>query len=100
MPKTLLKLSEDGARLTIDGDLNLSSVATLFADAPAFGKNLRSIDLQEVGDSDSAGLALLLHWSHVAKRATGVAAKLQFTHAPPRLRKLAKVAGVDDLFEK
>lgn len=100
MPKTVLQLSEDATRLTIDGDLNLSTAATLFDDAPRFGKKLRSIDLQKVDDSDSAGLALLLHWSHEAKRATGDTTQLQFTHAPPRLRKLAKVAGVDDLFVK
>ncbi len=53
------------------------------------------IDLRDVSDVDSAGLAVLIEWLAQA-RARGT--RLEFTNLPPALRSLAKLSGVEFLF--
>jgi phospholipid transport system transporter-binding protein len=50
------------------------------------------IDLAEVSNSDSAGLALLIEWLKIAK--TGHA-QLRFKNVPIQLLTLAKLSGFD-----
>ena len=92
------ELRADGAgRLRASGQLGLeSAIGALgagLAALPNGGDCL--IDLREVNDVDSAGLAVLIEWLAQA-RARGT--RLEFTNLPPALRSLAKLSGVEFLF--
>lgn len=89
-------LSRDRTRncIELSGDLTSRTVSALFARAPQFGGRQVRIDLRAVGDVDSSGLALLLHWSHLAGASAG---QLVFTGAPAQLREMAKITGLDGL---
>lgn len=87
-------LSRDRARdcIELSGDLTCRTVSALFAQTPRFSGQPMRVDLRAVGDVDSSGLALLLHWSHLAGASAG---KLVFTGAPAQLCKMAKIAGLE-----
>lgn len=87
-------LSRDRARdcIELSGDLTSRTVGALFAQTPRFGGQPMHVDLRAVGDVDSSGLALLLHWSHLAGASAG---KLVFTGAPAQLREMAKITGLE-----
>lgn len=92
------QLRADGAgRLRASGQLSLeSAIGALeagLASLPTAGQCV--IDLREVSDVDSAGLAVLIEWLAQA-RARG--AHLEFSNLPPPLRSLAKLSGVEFLF--
>jgi phospholipid transport system transporter-binding protein len=92
------ELRADGAgRLRASGQLGLeSAIAALGAGLAALpnGGDCR-IDLRDVSDVDSAGLAVLIEWLAQA-RARGT--RLEFTNLPPALRSLATLSGVEFLF--
>lgn len=89
-------LSRDPARncIKLSGDLTSRTVTALFAQTPRFSGRQVRIDLRAVGDVDSSGLALLLHWSHLAGASAG---QLVFTGAPAQLCEMAKITGLDGL---
>lgn len=93
MPATLNR-APGGFELA--GDLTFSTAPQWFAETPRFdaGQTPARIDLRAVGEVDSGGLALLLHWRQAAARA---GAGLTFTGAPAQLREMAKITGVAGL---
>ena len=110
MPATAT-LTRARGRLELAGDLTGGSVPGLFAQTPRFDAESTAeatasdasaepaalrIDLRAVGEVDSSGLALLLHWRGVAARAN---ARLTFTGAPAQLREMAKITGVETLLD-
>ncbi|MDD9858222.1 MAG: STAS domain-containing protein [Gammaproteobacteria bacterium] len=94
-------LSRDRGRIALAGDLTSRTVPALFAQTPRFGAGAADasaplrIDLRAVGEVDSSGLALLLHWANTA--AAGSSGKLTFTGAPPQLCEMAKITGLEAL---
>ena len=52
------------------------------------------VDLANVSDADSAGLALLIEWLRIAKDAKQ---QLQFSNVPEQISALARISEVDDL---
>ena len=76
-------------------DAESMAESAMSSDASAEPAALR-IDLRAVGEVDSSGLALLLHWRDVAARAN---ARLTFTGAPAQLREMAKITGVETLLD-
>lgn len=91
----LTRATRAGDGLELAGDLTLATAPQLFAETPRFdaGADAR-IDLRAIGDVDSGGLALLLHWQNAAAVA---AARLTYTGAPPQLREMAKITGAEAL---
>jgi len=105
-------LTRARGRLELAGDLTGGSVPGLFAQTPRFDAESMAesavsagasaepaalcIDLRAVGEVDSSGLALLLHWRGVAARSN---ARLTFTGAPAQLREMAKITGVETLLD-
>jgi phospholipid transport system transporter-binding protein len=92
------ELRADGAgRLRASGQLGLeTAIGALGAGLAALPKGGEClIDLREVSDVDSAGLAVLIEWLAQA-RARGT--RLVYTNLPPALRSLAKLSGVEFLF--
>ena len=95
MPAAQLETVAPG-RYRLQGELSFATVGSLleryhdtFDSAPTV-----IIDLSDVKHSDSAGLALLIEWLRLAKRA---GKKLSYSNLPPQLLALARLSDVDDL---
>lgn len=86
----------EGGGIGLSGDLTVKTARRLFDQTPPFGPGEGTVDLESVRETDSAGLALLVHWSNVARSSS---AELVFTGAPAQLRQLAKIAGLAALFK-
>lgn len=83
------QLAERGAgRCALSGALTFETAPWLWQQLETGGllKGAQEADLAEVGDADSAGLALLVAW-RARRRAEG--GDLKFTHMPARLTALA-----------
>jgi phospholipid transport system transporter-binding protein len=88
-------IRRDGTRMVLSGPVTLGNVATLLEEGRRHvDEGVRTIDLGEVTEMDSALLALLLAWLREAKLRDVV---LQFTHLPESLRTIARLYGVADL---
>lgn len=88
-------LTRAGDGLELTGDLTLATAPKLFAETPRFDLGaMACIDLRAVGEVDSAGLALLVHWRATA---TAAGAQLTFAAAPPQLREMATITGTAKL---
>lgn len=97
------RLERAGAnRYTLSGPLTFDTVPGLYRDAGtdflADADRSRPVELSldSVGRCDSAGLALLLEWLHVA-RERGVG--LRFEGLPEQLVSLVRVSDLDEVLE-
>lgn len=95
----LTQLADIGnGQVRLKGELSFISVPDLWKHSQrmftASEKSTVVIDLAEVEKVDSAGLALLVAWSRLAKKS---ALTLQFIHVPPKLIALAQANKLDDL---
>lgn len=81
--------------VTLSGPLTLKTVPAWFEKTPQFCAQPIRVDLAAVQEADSAGLALLVHWSKLARASS---TPLQFTEVPPQLYQLAKIADLEELF--
>ena len=88
-------IRREGERLVVSGAVTLGNVAALLDEGRRHvDEGVRTVDLGEVTEMDSALLALLLAWLREAK-ARGRA--LQLLRPPEALRTIAKLYGVDTL---
>lgn len=86
--------AEGDGMLTVHGVLNFDSVPDVFAQSAAWvqkSEGAITIDLKNVERADSAGLALLVEWLHLA-RIKG--RELKFVNMPEQLRSLIRVNGL------
>jgi phospholipid transport system transporter-binding protein len=83
-------------RYRVKGELSFATVGALLeASRKDFeGAAALDIDLSGVEHSDSAGLALLIEWLRLAKRA---GKRLSYSNLPPQLLAIARMSDVDDL---
>ncbi|NKB75936.1 MAG: STAS domain-containing protein [Gammaproteobacteria bacterium] len=81
--------------LMVSGPLTLKTVSKLFDQPLVFNSAAQVIDLKEVTHIDSAGLALLIHWSHEAQRAQSRAV---YCNLPENLKELAQLCMLDEMF--
>ena len=88
-------IRREGSRLVLSGAVTLGNAATLLDEGRRhLAEGVRTIDLGEVSEMDSALLALLLAWLREARqREHGLA----FTNLPESLRTIARLYGVDRL---
>ncbi|GHD61768.1 STAS domain-containing protein [Jeongeupia chitinilytica] len=84
----------EAARIAPTGALTLANAAErLKLDGwPAAGGSL-AVDLAGIGEVDSAGVSVLLHWLREAQRRQ---VTLHFVHVPTALQQLARLYGVAD----
>lgn len=88
-------IRRDGERMLLSGAVTLANVAQILDEGRRHvDEGVRTVDLGEVTELDSALLALLLVWLREA-RARGHA--LVFTRLPASLRTIAGLYGVDEL---
>lgn len=83
-------------RYALGGDLDGAAVATLWPRGRELfdGRTALRVDLAGVGQTDSAGVALLVYWRGQAARCRQ---SLQFVNIPPQMRGLIRVAGLENL---
>lgn len=84
-------------RLIISGDLNFKTIVLLWKQSLPYLENIShiDIDLSQVTNSNSAGLALLLEWLKYGKREKKT---ITFNGIPSQLHSIAEVAGIAGLF--
>jgi phospholipid transport system transporter-binding protein len=85
-------------RFRVSGVLDASTAADVLEESePCFAQAqepMLEVDLGGVGDSDSAGLALLIEWLRIAKQA---GKKIHFANVPAQIEALARISEVEDL---
>jgi len=83
-------------RFRVSGVLNAVTVVDLLKESRErfAGVTRIELDLGAVGESDSAGLALLLEWLRVARHANQ---QIHYTNVPTQISALARISEVDDL---
>ncbi|OAI50379.1 hypothetical protein AYO46_02475 [Betaproteobacteria bacterium SCGC AG-212-J23] len=81
--------------MMVSGPVTLANVAGLLEEGRRhLSEGVRTVDLGEVTEMDSAALALCLAWLRDAKAAGGA---LDFTNLPESLQTIARLYGVDSL---
>lgn len=80
----------------IDGDMNIECARRVFesVDFSGLSGETALIDLSGVGESDSAGLAVMLEWVRLAKQRD---VKLRFSNIPEQLQKLIDMADLQQI---
>jgi phospholipid transport system transporter-binding protein len=91
----LLELGSEG-RVRVLGSLGFRTVSMLLAQGSAAieAGHAAVMDLGAVTSSDSSGLALLIEWLSVAKRA---GRGLRYENVPTQIHQLARLSEVDEL---
>lgn len=94
-PPALLQRDGEG-RFRVSGAMRLDNAASLLAlGVAAFaGRASVEVDLAQVSDADSAGLAVLIEWTRQARLQDR---HIVFNSMPPRLARMARIGGVADL---
>lgn len=93
MSRATAQLAERGeGRCTLSGSLTLETAPWLWRELQSGGLLTKAteVDLSDVTESDSTGLALLIGWRACCKR---FGADLSFTGLPQRLQLLAALTG-------
>ena len=83
-------------RFRVSGVLNASTAAGVLeeSEAPFTQAPKIDVDLGGVGESDSAGLALLIEWLRMAKLS---GKEIHFANLPAQIEALARISEVEDL---
>ena len=76
------------------GRLTRDTVSKLLNEASLDLSRATTLDLTEVDTADSAGLALLLEWTRIAKLN---AAQLTLVNVPKTLKSLIEISGLDQV---
>lgn len=88
----------EGGVLSVVGPMTIDTVARLKAEAAAlFTKDLSRVELAQVTDGDSAGLALLLDWM---RRSRDLDRPIVFSALPKAMSSLASLYGLSELFQQ
>jgi phospholipid transport system transporter-binding protein len=88
-------IRRDGERMVLSGAVTLANVAQVLEEGRRHvDEGVRTVDLGEVTELDSALLALLLVW---LREARGRGQPLEFARLPASLRTIAGLYGVDEL---
>jgi phospholipid transport system transporter-binding protein len=88
-------IRREGRKITVSGPVTLSNAARVLDQGRQhFAEGVRTVDLGEVTEMDSALLALALAWLRDARRAKH---ELSFANVPDALRTLSRLYGVEDL---
>lgn len=83
-------------RFKVHGALNAETVTELLkhSEAAFQGATSLDIDLSDVPEGDSAGLALLIEWMRLAKRSQQT---IHFKNVPGQIAALARISEVEGL---
>ncbi len=84
-----------GTEIDLAGDLDTRSAARVFGQLPQLTAPRYRVNLQRLGEIDSAGLALLVYWHSKARASSS---ELVFTHIPKKLSVMAELGGLSAVF--
>jgi phospholipid transport system transporter-binding protein len=87
---------EGDGTLTVRGVLNFDTVPDVYTRSLAWVQKSQgaiTVDLKNVQRADSAGLALLVEWLHLARRQSR---ELKFVNVPEQVRSLIRVNGLSN----
>lgn len=88
-------IRREGRRLTVSGPATLATAALLLEQGRQhLAEGVRTVDLGEVTEMDSALLALALAWLRDARAAKR---ELAFVNPPEALQTLSRLYGVEEL---
>ena len=88
-------IRREGRRLTVSGPVTLATAAQLLEQGRQhLAEGVRTVDLGEVTEMDSALLALALAWLRDARAAKR---ELAFVNPPEALQTLSRLYGVEEL---
>lgn len=88
-------IRREGRKITVSGPVTLANAARVLAEGRQhLAEGVRTVDLGEVTEMDSALLALVLAWLREAQQAKQ---ELAFANLPDALRTLAGLYGVESL---
>lgn len=91
-----INLDASSKQILISGELTFATVNSLLTEVKSLVASQPSldVDLSDVTRSDSAGLALLVHWMRAAKQAKK---PLIFHQIPAQMMAIASASGLDEL---
>ncbi len=91
-----INLDKSSEMVLVSGELTFTTVKSVLNEIQSLVGSLSTlqIDLSDVTLSDSAGLALLVHWMRAAKQAKK---PLVFHHIPAQMLAIASASGLDEL---
>lgn len=91
-----INLDKSSEMVLISGELTFATVNSVLEEVQSLVSSLSTlqVDLSDVTRSDSAGLALLVHWMRAAKQAKK---QLAFHHIPAQMLAIASASGLDEL---
>ena len=91
-----INLDSTSDAILISGELTFATVKDVLGEVQRLVASLPAldIDLADVTRSDSAGLALLVHWMRIAKKANK---PVFFHHLPGQMLAIASASGLDEL---
>jgi phospholipid transport system transporter-binding protein len=83
-------------RFRVSGVLDASTAREMLEQSEARFEQFKDldVDLGGVGDSDSAGLALLIEWLRLARQGQKA---IKFANVPAQIEALARISEVEDL---
>ncbi len=88
-------IRREGERLLLSGAVTLANAGGLLEEGRRHvAEGVKTVDLAEVSEMDSALLALLLAWT---REALARSSTLGFANPPESLRTIARLYGVDEL---
>ena len=91
-------IRREGRKMTVSGPVTLANAAALLDEGRRhLAEGVRSVDLGEVTELDSALLALALAWLREARAAKR---EVAFANPPEAMQTLARLYGVDELLPK
>ena len=79
-------------RSHLTGSLTRQTVADLLEKSPKFSANQYTVDLINIAEIDSSGLALLMYWKSKAKSASS---SLKFINSPIKLLEIAALGNLE-----
>jgi len=90
-------IKDTAGEFQLSGNIDFTSVVLLLRQSNILFSDNRNItlNLHGVEQSNSAGLALLIHWLRIAREKQ---CSIAFKNIPTQLQEIAKISGIENLF--
>lgn len=82
--------------IALRGKLTADTVTEVYNQSPSFESALLEVDVSEVNEMDSAGLALLVYWRQQAERNR---CRFRLVKPPEQVKTMIRISDLDMLLE-
>ncbi len=93
----MARLTRSDSKIILDGRLTVDTVTGVYNEAPVLGKGVVEVDLADVEEMDSAGLALLVHWKQQSARQDG---HMNLVNTPQQVATMIRISNLETLLEQ